>query len=200
MTTERRNHDSMNAYGRFKFTACAVLGTVLAAAAAMAQSTPASPAPPAPVDTAEYGAVPMQTCAAGSYCVPITIEGRELRFLVDTGASFSLIDPSIVKALDLPLDPRRKIRMAEMTGRQRNHRVTEPVFLHVGAYLIPPVNLVVVDLEPIRGSFEELLSIDIHGIIGNSVLKRHAAVIDYGRETLFLRNVTPSATGTSPPP
>ena len=147
-----------------------------------------------------YAAVAMDECAAGQYCVAVSIKGHDLRFLVDTGASFTLIDPDTVKKLGLPLDGRRKGSMAEMTGKRRDHRVTQPVYLRIEHCLVPPLRMVVVNLEPIRSTIAELFSPQIHGIVGSSVLKRHKAVIDYGTPTLYLRDVIPSGTGTTPRP
>lgn len=139
------------------------------------------------LDAEGYTAVPLKLCGVGQYTVDVMIIGQRFDFLLDSGSSFSLIDPSVVKKLGLPLHPKHTVKMAEITGRKRQHRITEPMAIEIGDMLLPPLQFAVVELQPISKLAAAREVTEIHGIIGSSILRRHRAVIDYGSEVLYLR-------------
>ena len=133
-----------------------------------------------------YVEIRMESCGAGQLCVPFRIKGREVFFLVDTGSSFSLIDKDLAKELEIPLNTRRTVEMVEMNGGRREHRVTAPLLVYVGTYLLPPQELAVAELEKVSVETKAAKVPEIRGIVGSTILRRHSAIIDCGKRRLYL--------------
>ncbi|UVI39069.1 retropepsin-like aspartic protease family protein [Qipengyuania spongiae] len=90
------------------------LGSILTATLALtggtallfADATPASPAAMRAETSPGHGSrtIPVVFGVDGRLYVPVVANGRMVRFLVDTGASHTLIDPRLARALGVVID------------------------------------------------------------------------------------------------
>jgi predicted aspartyl protease len=142
--------------------------------------------PPIPVDGNpgnDMLSVPFTFSKSGHMIITAEINGKKTTMLIDTGASLSIIH--IGKLEYLGLESTEKKGKASGIGTSnydmKKVMVTEMILNSV-SYPNPEFNgLDLFHIE--RIDYQQTLD----GIIGGDFLKKHDAVIDYSRQTLFLR-------------
>jgi predicted aspartyl protease len=118
--------------------------------------------------------------------VAVDIEGKKCRFLIDTGASKSVIDKHFYETkLERKL---KKIRQ-ETTGLHST--VMESYTgslkkLTIGQLVISSYPIAAVDLMHVNATYKKMKVKTIHGILGSDLLKKHNMVIDYGQSKLLI--------------
>jgi predicted aspartyl protease len=144
--------------------------------------TPASP-PPA-------GSVPLHVARAGGSVIPtveVTLQGQgPYDFVLDTGASRSVVDRQLAEQLGLPQVPAVP-QVTSVTGPAEATvvRVTD---WSVGDVTLPSGIVAAMDLQ-LSGSAaaQQLLGRQVDGLIGSDVLSSFGVVsIDYDGQTLTL--------------
>ncbi len=118
---------------------------------------------------------------------PARLNGRDLEFLVDTGAMWSCLDTEIARALGLRVEPSaNQITGAAAVGK-RALGVTWVERFEIGGWKRADVNLAVLALADWGlGPNGQLLN-GVDGILGGDQLLANAAVIDCGQLKLWLR-------------
>ena len=118
--------------------------------------------------------------------VTVTIEGRRCRFLIDTGASKSVIDKHFYES---KLNRKLKVIKQETTGL---HSTVMESFvgklkeLTIGKLKITDYPIAGVDLMHVNTTYQKMKLRKIQGILGSDLLKKHNMVIDYGQSKLFI--------------
>ena len=118
--------------------------------------------------------------------VNVTIEGKKCRFLIDTGASKSVIDKHFYES---KLNRKMKVIKQETTGLHRT--VMESYVgtlkkLTIGKLVINSYTVAGVDLMHVNTTYQKMKLKKIQGILGSDLLKAHNMVIDYGQSKLFI--------------
>ena len=118
--------------------------------------------------------------------VNVTIEGKKCRFLIDTGASKSVIDKHFYET---KLGRKMKVLKQETTGLHST--VMESYVgtlkkLTIGKLVIPAYTVAGVDLMHVNMTYKKMKLKKIQGILGSDLLKKHNMVIDYGQSKLFI--------------
>lgn len=113
------------------------------------------------------------------------IQRKRVRFLVDTGASKSVIDHDFALR-NFPYT-RRLVTEHLTTGLGAN--IPNATFIklrgvHIGKYKISPVVFAQLDLSAVNDAYSSALLDPVVAIIGGDVLRQYQMVIDYGRATL----------------
>jgi hypothetical protein len=116
----------------------------------------------------------------------VTIEGKKCRFLIDTGASKSVIDKHFYET---KLDRKLKVIKQETTGLHST--VMESYTgklkkLTIGKLVISDYPIAAVDLMHVNTTYKKMKLKKIDGILGSDLLAKHGAVIDYGQAKLFM--------------
>jgi clan AA aspartic protease (TIGR02281 family) len=140
----------------------------------------------AQLDTAELAApspdtvVPLEA-ARGVWVTRLSLNGGSpSRFLVDTGASVTVISPGLASAVGLaPSAQASQVELETLSGRASGPTVSIPS-LRVGGIELRDVPAVI--HEPGFG---------VDGILGNTVLARFTVTIDADRRLLSLRPARP---------
>jgi hypothetical protein len=117
--------------------------------------------------------------------LPVTIDGQEYSFFVDTGFSCNVVDATLAPAL--PLLARRE----RLTGGE-----SQPVRSLRGAFvgkaqLLAGTEAVQLDLS----DFRKALGHDIFGILGMPFLRSHILEIDFDRGELSFLKSAPNSAG-----
>jgi hypothetical protein len=110
--------------------------------------------------------------------VPVTIYGKERMWVLDCGASVTVIDSSY--AAELGLEFQGSIKAQAASGMVDLHFVTIPAFSLNGLSF----NKQKVLTLSIRPLFKRILGMDIVGILGYDFLSRFVTKIDYANELL----------------
>jgi predicted aspartyl protease len=119
---------------------------------------------------------------------PVHINRRPAWFAVDTGAALTIVDSTKAKALGLQFrgGAVRLPRQIDVNNR------TVPV-AHVDALQVGLTNLgsgpvALIDLKEFRGRLRETGTyVPMDGIIGLDILQRYGAVIDCGKQRIYLQ-------------
>ena len=117
--------------------------------------------------------------------VVVVIETIKCRFLIDTGASHSVIDKSFYEK---KLGRKLKVIKQETTGL---HSTVMESFtgslkvMEVGKLVVKKYAIPAVDLSHVNSTYKKLKKPAIQGIIGSDLLMKYAVVIDYGNWKLF---------------
>tara|TARA_R110002050_G_scaffold35908_4_gene89908 strand:+ start:56 stop:490 length:435 start_codon:yes stop_codon:yes gene_type:complete len=130
--------------------------------------------------------IPLKKLATGHYLFSAKVNGVLGDFILDTGAStscigfknsshFSLVsEASIIKAAGAGA-----INMETMLSRKNT--------LSIDQWKITNMDFVLFDLSHVNEALIQSKEEAIHGIIGADFLKKHRAVIDYGRNCFYVK-------------
>ncbi len=116
------------------------------------------------------------------------VNGKVARLLIDTGASRSVFDEERIRQYvsEKYFVPHNKLS----TGLGTNSMQTSTVILKtlkLGDLIIENFNAVLLDLKHVNVSYDTLGYSAIDGVLGNDVLMKFKAVINYKKLTLSLR-------------
>ena len=115
------------------------------------------------------------------------IHGKEANFLIDTGASRSVFDPTTIATFIDDLVFEKKEGMTAGVGSSDLESSTFIIDRwSIGELEITSYEAVALDLENIHEMYGKLGLPHIDGILGGDVLKRHKAVINYRNKKLRL--------------
>lgn len=124
----------------------------------------------------------------GGYHLFITVKvnGKKCRFLIDTGASHSVIDKGYYEK-NLKKKSLKTVKQ-ETTGLHST--VNESHFgvikeVAVGKLLIKNYSSAAVDLSHVNATYKKLRKPKIDGILGSDILVKYKMVIDYGKKLLL---------------
>ena len=115
------------------------------------------------------------------------IHGKEANFLIDTGASRSVFDPTTIATFIDDLVFEKKEGMTAGVGSSDLESSTFIIDRwSIGELEITSYEAVALDLENIHEMYGKLGLPHIDGILGGDVLKRYKAVINYRNKKLRL--------------
>lgn len=129
--------------------------------------------------------IPLKKLATGHYLFDAKINGISGSFILDTGAStscvgitesshFSLLsEESLIKAAGAGA-----INMETMLSPKNNFEIND--------WQTKNMDFVLFDLSHVNEALVQVNEQSIHGIIGADFLKKHRAVIDYGRNCFYI--------------
>ncbi|HRG33129.1 MAG TPA: aspartyl protease family protein [Saprospiraceae bacterium] len=135
-----------------------------------------------------YIAIPINQNIAGQLLINAKINDVDGVYILDTGASTTVIDTSQIKTLQLKLNNDE----AELTGGGLGAHGIENIpsydnKIEISNFKIDSFLVAVMSLETAWASLASIGANDIlYGIIGVDILKIGNAIIDYGTMTLYL--------------
>ena len=121
--------------------------------------------------------------------LPARINGRQARFLVDTGASRTVVDQArIVEKFKVDGTAFQKLDTLSAglgTNTMESHLIVLNT-LSFGRMILKDYKAAALDLKHVNQSFGQLKFRKIDGVIGGDLLHRLKAVIDYKRKEIRL--------------
>lgn len=119
--------------------------------------------------------------------VEVVVYGQPFKAVLDTGASKTVFDKTIL----LELTPENDLVMSDKlsTGLGTNSMESFTVIipgLSIGGLHIADFDATVLDLSSINHAYEMMELQRVIGVIGGDILMQYKAVIDYGNLTLSL--------------
>lgn len=130
---------------------------------------------------------PLKKLNSAHYLVHARIQGKEARLILDTGASTTCID--IKKANHFEIDHEKSDILAAGAGSiGMATQISHKNKIQIGKWEDKHIGLVLFDLSHVNIALKEAGEETIDGILGADFLKKHRAVIDYGRNCLYLKN------------
>lgn len=135
----------------------------------------------------DFYRIPLKKLNSTHYLVRAKIHDKDARLILDTGASTTCID--INKANYFEITHEKSDVMAAGAGSvgmetQFSHKNN----LQIGTWMDGNIALVLFDLSHINIALKGVGEESVDGILGADFLKKHRAVIDYGRNCFYLKN------------
>jgi hypothetical protein len=140
------------------------------------------------LESAGFRRVPLSRTGVGHFEVEGTLSGQPVRVLIDTGAASTVASLSRMNEIGLRVEPIERCG-AGAGGMNLQVFQVEDAELRLGD-VVPRVSpLLAMDLTHVNAALAQkgVPSVDV--ILGVDVFDMHAAVIDYGSSSLFLREV-----------
>jgi predicted aspartyl protease len=139
--------------------------------------------------------MPMSVSAVGTPLVPVRIGGKEYHFWLDTGSSMTMLASDVARDLNIvPLVP-DTLEIVTSTGRVKAHPALLPQ-LQLGSILVRNAPTMIVDesLMQMREPkpIEVSTRVKIDGIIGFDIIRQLDLEVDYGDNSLRVRNPSTS--------
>lgn len=110
---------------------------------------------------------------------------HEARLLIDTGASHTCLDLSFAQLLRVPLSASDESGHGVNAHFKKYETLLEH-FLVGNDYVLEALPVSVLDLGYVNEQFATVGELPVQGIIGNDILEKAAAILDFGRKSLYL--------------
>lgn len=133
-----------------------------------------------------YRRIPLQRSGVGYFHAPGTLRGRAVSVLVDTGASCTLVSLTLARELNLSLSLHPE-KGSGAGSAALDIYVVDHDRLELANVSIRPHTLLAMDLAHTNEALALAGEGPVEAIMGRDVFEEHAAVIDYGSQSLFLR-------------
>lgn len=135
---------------------------------------------------AGYQRVPLERSGVGHYHVPATLRGRAVSVLVDTGADCTLVNLALARELGLALTMLPE-KGAGAGNSAMDVYTVDDASLEFTGLAVRPNALLAMDLSQANEAMIARGLDPVEAIMGVDVLTQHAAVIDYGSQSMFLK-------------
>tara|TARA_B100000989_G_scaffold39079_1_gene24787 strand:- start:127 stop:561 length:435 start_codon:yes stop_codon:yes gene_type:complete len=108
------------------------------------------------------------------------------KVIIDTGASNSCIDSNSVETFKIKIENYRE-QASSATEWIKNMHISKNNAIDIVGFSIENFNLFVFDMNHINETLKENGSIKIHGIIGNDILSKYGAIINFKEKKIYLK-------------
>lgn len=122
----------------------------------------------------------------GHFKVNAKINGAKGSFIVDTGASHTVIDEMSSEKFKLKFSGASKTAGGLGTSGLQTKRSTGNK-IEINDFAISRVPLTALSLQHVNDALEKHGSPKIDGVIGADILKKHSAIIDYKGKAIYLK-------------
>ncbi len=124
--------------------------------------------------------------------VNISVFGKPFIVVLDTGASKTAFDQTML----LKAHEQAVVTMSDKlsTGLGTNTMASSTAIIHdmyIGSFLTGEFEVAVLDLSTINIAYRQLGHPEVLGVLGGDILMKYKAVINYGKQTLKLKKITP---------
>ena len=117
-----------------------------------------------------------------------SIENKRIRFLIDTGASKSVIDRTFtetwLKHIQIHETEHQTTGLGATYNKSSFGRFRRIYFRE---FKIHPVKFAVLDLKGVNEAYQAIKMKPVQAIIGGDLLRKYYAVIDYGKAEMTIR-------------
>ena len=119
--------------------------------------------------------------------VEAVVFGYQFKLVLDTGASKTVFDQSMLLDIDPDINIEKSSRLSTGLGTNSMTSFTTLIAdMHLGNLRIPPFQVAVLDLTTINYAYEQLNHPKVLGVLGGDLLMNYKAVINYSEQTLVM--------------
>ncbi len=138
------------------------------------------------LETKGFYRVALKKLVTGHYKVTIKVNGISGDFIVDTGASTSCIGFED-RVLFLLQNEASDIKAAGAGAINMSTEIAKNNILCFGKNRCYKIDFVLFDMSHVNEAMEQVHEKKVNGILGADFLKRTRAVIDYGRNCMYIK-------------
>lgn len=133
-----------------------------------------------------YHRIKLSKTATNHLCVKVSLNGKDGRFILDTGASNTCIGTEEADFFEL-FSEDSDIRAAGAGSTNMLTRISFKNKMEIGDWKKQHIDIVLFNMKHINQALTDHDTAVIHGIIGADILEKGRAVIDYKRKCLYLK-------------
>lgn len=133
-----------------------------------------------------YISLRLKKTETNHYQIVATINNNKGLFIIDTGASNTCVDLSLIEKFNL-ISKNSEIKASSATDLMEETKISKKNFLQIGKWVNKSSSLVLFNLDHINNALIEREVQKVDGIIGADTLKQAKAIIDYGSNKLYLK-------------
>jgi predicted aspartyl protease len=138
------------------------------------------------VDYTGFSRVPIHVSPGFNLYVDGTLNGKQAKFLVDTGAFATLLHQPFVRRMKISMRD-SPFSSAGVNLKERGVQFATISRFSVGSVDMHRKEVGVVDLEGLIRTSLLNASPPVAGLLGSEILQRHNAIIDFGARILYLK-------------
>ena len=133
-----------------------------------------------------YTAIQMTRNIVGHFEVAVLVNGREALFLVDTGASGTVIARESAARLELEMRE-SDVKAGGIGTSEHAVALGEIETLTLQSLRVEALPIRIIDMSHVNLALERHGGRGVDGVIGGDLLSARSAIIDYARATLYLQ-------------
>lgn len=130
--------------------------------------------------------IALKKLQTGHYRLSMKVNNKRGDFILDTGASTSCIGFESVGHFSLEAEE-SEVKAAGAGAINMETRIAKGNLLEIGGLPYSNIDLILFDLTHVNQALEQVDEKSVHGILGADLLKRMRAVIDYGRNCVYIK-------------
>ena len=117
----------------------------------------------------------------------IRINGKPARLLIDTGASKTVFDKKRISTFlkEEKFETHDKLSTGLGTSNMKSHLAVIKK-INIGKLEIKNYKSVVIDLSHVNVAYAQMKQKSIDCVLGSDILRKHRAIIDYGKKLMRL--------------
>lgn len=129
--------------------------------------------------------IPLKKLKTGHYKLTVKINSISGNFILDTGASTSCIGFNNISYFFLKSEE-SSIKAAGAGAINMKTKLARKNKISIDNWKLSSIDFVLFDLSHVNEALQQASEESVHGIIGADFLKSTRAVIDYGRNCLYV--------------
>jgi len=125
---------------------------------------------------------------AGYYEMRVQINGANAYLLLDTGAATTIMDLTLIERFDAVVETSQNPRQyVGIGGSSESSKEVVIKSFGIESLEIPNLRLPLVDLSHVNKLLEDNGQYPVHGLIGDDLLEKQGAIIDFSQQRVYLR-------------
>lgn len=133
-----------------------------------------------------YTSINLKKTGTNHYQIKAILNDIEGLFILDTGASNTCADLTQTEKFKL-ISENSEIKASSATNLMQETKISKKNKLQVGKWNSKSCSVVLFDMNHINTALNERKIQKVDGIIGADTLKKGKAIIDYGKNRLYLK-------------
>ena len=134
----------------------------------------------------DFYKIKLHLISSNHYKIVAKINNRKGWFILDTGASTTFIAQMAIEKFRLDVEP-QKVKAHGAGPEKIETKISKNNKLRIGKWVFEKCDIACIDLNPINRAFKSADLAEVDGIIGADLLKKGNAIIDYGKNYLYLK-------------
>ncbi len=134
-----------------------------------------------------YHKILLKNNGAGHFKLSARINGAAGNFILDTGASHTVVDEAAAGKFTLKFSKKASKDAGGLGNSSLKTRKSIGNTIEIKGFLIKKAAIVAIDLTHVNKTLKKGGSGRIDGVIGSDLLKKHHALIDYSEKALYLK-------------
>ena len=138
------------------------------------------------LENQNFHRIPLHKLNTGHYQLPLTINGVEGWFILDTGASSSCLN--LESAIKFKLTTEEtEVKAAGAGAINMETMVAKGNSLDIGGVSMRNIDFVLFDMVHVNEALAQVDEESVDGILGADLMKDLRSVIDYGRNCFYIK-------------